>query len=132
MRIALVGAEDEVVVLTSTVKPNFGHLKAEINLTDYSVDDKINIEDFPDQPTFSAAAWKTNPVTFSGVLDAIHEGLKAGDAHVAIYQMRVLGSTNANNNPKGKALERDTGILQGLRATSVKEFLDQAEAGENK
>lgn len=53
MRVALVGAgevglrlatefcksEDEVVVLTSTVKSKFGHLKAEINLTDYSVDD---------------------------------------------------------------------------------------------
>jgi nucleoside-diphosphate-sugar epimerase len=307
MRIALVGAgevglrlatefcksEDEVVVLTSTMKPNFGHLKAEINLTDYSVDDltknlddcdavvstlsgpsefyisahsnileachqsrrckhfipsewNINIEDFPDQPMFSAAthevvrsklrsqndtkwtmichgwfmeyvlspernplreiglawamnhgtkvfdmyadglqkvtltstadaaravlavlrdsistgadlppvthlagqtltyrdlfelirtrdpAWKSNPVTFSEVLDAIHEGLKAGDAHVAIHQMRVLGFTNANHNPKGKALEWGMGVLQGLRATSVKEFLDQAEAGENK
>ena len=32
-------SEDEVVVLTSTVKPSFGHLKAKINFTYYSVDD---------------------------------------------------------------------------------------------
>ncbi|KAJ5485753.1 hypothetical protein N7530_000053 [Penicillium desertorum] len=307
MKIALIGAgevalclatefcksEDEVVVLTSTVKPSLKDLKAEIRLTDYSVENlkknlddcdavvstlsgpnefyisahsnileacrqsrkckhfipsewNINIEDFPDQPMFSAAthevvrnklrsqndikwtmichgwfmeyllptkknplreiglawamnhgtkvfdmyadglqkvtltstadaaravlavlrdsintgadlppvthlagqtltyrdlfqlirtrdpAWKSNPVTFVEVLTAIHEGLKANDALVAIHQMRIMGFTNANHNPKGKALEWGTGILQGLRATSVEEFLDQSEAGEDK
>ncbi|CAG8907855.1 unnamed protein product [Penicillium egyptiacum] len=282
-------SEDEVVVLTGTVKPSFKNLKAEIRLTNYSVDDlkknlddcdaivstlsgpdefyisahsnileacrqsrrckhfipsewNINIEDFPDQPMFSAAthevvrkklrsqhdikwtmichgwfmeyilspeknplreiglawvmnhgtkvfdmyadglqkvtltstadtaravlavlrdsintaadlppvthlagqtltyrdlfqlirtrdpAWKSSPVTFSEVLNAIHEGLKANDALVAVHQMRIMGFTNANNNPKGKALEWGTGVLAGLRATGVQEFLDQAQA----
>lgn len=307
MKIALAGAgevglclatefcesEDEVVVLTGTVKPSLEHLKAEIRLTDYTVSDlkkrlddcdavvstlsgpsgfyisahsnileacsqscrckhfipsewNINIEDFPDQPMFSAAthevvrnklrsqrdikwtmichgwfmeyvlppeknplreiglawamnhgtkifdmygdglqkvtltstadaaravlavlrdsintgtdlppvthlagqtltyrelfqliktrdpAWKSNPVTFSEVLNAIYEGLQLNDPGVAVHQMRILGFTNANHNPKEKALEWGTGVLQGMHATSVKEFLDQAEAGKNK
>lgn len=60
MKIALVGAgevglclvtefcksEDKVVVLTSTVKPSLKDLKAEIRLTDYSVDDlKKSLDD---------------------------------------------------------------------------------------
>jgi hypothetical protein len=65
------------------------------------------------------------------VHNAIHEGLKAKDVLVAIHQMRILGFTNANHNPKGKALEWDTGVLQGLRATSVEELLDQSEVSEN-
>ncbi|RJE19905.1 hypothetical protein PHISCL_07753 [Aspergillus sclerotialis] len=307
MKIALAGAgevglclateffksEDEVVVLTSTVKPSFEHLNAENRLTDYSVDDlreklddcdaivstlsgpdefyisthsnileactqsrkckhfipsewNINLADFPDQPMFSAAthevvrnklrsqnsvkwtmichgwfmeyvlpkeknplreiglawamnhstkvfdmyadglqkvtltstadtaravlavlrnsinsgaglspttllagqtltyqelfqlvkardpAWKSNPVAFSEVIGDIFEGLNAKDPGVAIHQMRILGFTNANHNPRGKALEWGTGVLQGLRATTVEEFLDLAEARKGK
>ncbi|KAJ8103437.1 hypothetical protein POJ06DRAFT_279230 [Lipomyces tetrasporus] len=77
-------------------------------------------------------AWKSNLVTFSEVLGDIYEGLKANDPGVAVHQMRILGFTNANHNPKGKALEWGTGVLQGLRATTVEEFLDQAEAGKGK
>jgi len=77
-------------------------------------------------------AWKSNPVAFSEVLGDIFEGLKANDPGVAVHQMRILGYTNANHNPKGKALEWGTGVLQGLRATTVEEFLDQAEAGKGK
>ncbi|KAK9237788.1 hypothetical protein V1525DRAFT_402924 [Lipomyces kononenkoae] len=77
-------------------------------------------------------AWKSNPVTFSEVLGDIFEGLKGNDPGVAVHQMRILGFTNANHNPKGKALEWGTGVLQGLRATTVEEFLDQAEAGKCK
>ncbi|KAF7595975.1 hypothetical protein BBP40_004121 [Aspergillus hancockii] len=275
MKIALAGAgqvgiclatefcksEDEVIVLTSTFTPSLNDLKAEIRLTDYSVEDlkrklndydavvstlsgpndfyisahsnileacgqsrrckhfipsewNINLDDFPDQPMFSAAthevirnklrsqrgvkwtmvslvfdmyadgsqkitftstadtaravlavlrnsinngadlspvtflagqtltyrelfqliksrdsAWKANPVTFSEVLGDIIQGLQANDPWVAIHQMRILGFTNANHNPKGKALEWGTGVLQELQATTVEEFLDQAEAG---
>jgi hypothetical protein len=39
--------------------------------------------------------------------------------------MRILRFTNANHNPKAKALEWGTGVLQGLRATTMEEFLDQ-------
>ncbi|GIC92831.1 uncharacterized protein Aud_009304 [Aspergillus udagawae] len=78
------------------------------------------------------SSWKSNPVTFSEVLGNIIEGLKANDPWVAVHQMRILGFTNANHNPKGKALEWGTGVLQGLRATTVEEFLDQAGAGKSK
>ncbi|KAL4772018.1 hypothetical protein BDW60DRAFT_216746 [Aspergillus nidulans var. acristatus] len=75
------------------------------------------------------SAWKSSPVTFSEVLGDIIQGLQANDPWVAVHQMRILGFTNANHNPKGKALEFGTGVLQGLRPTTVEEFLDQAEAG---
>ncbi|KAL4919653.1 hypothetical protein BDW62DRAFT_216802 [Aspergillus aurantiobrunneus] len=73
-------------------------------------------------------AWRSNPVTFSEVLAAIHDGLNRNDPWVAIHQMRILGFTNANHNPEGKALKWGTGILQGLAGTTIEEFLDQAEA----
>lgn len=73
-------------------------------------------------------AWRPRPVTLSEVLGDIYEGLKANDPLVAVHQMRVLGFTNANHNPEAKSLEWGTGVLQGLRATSVEEFLDQGEA----
>ncbi|KAL2858979.1 hypothetical protein BJX68DRAFT_262498 [Aspergillus pseudodeflectus] len=303
MKIALAGAgqvglllatefcksEDEVVVLTRTLKPSLEHLKVEIRLTDYSVDDlksklddcdavvstlsggdefyisahsnileacsqsrrckhfipsewNINLDDFPDQPMFSAAthevirrklrsqqgvkwtmichgwfmeyvlpteknplreiglawamnhstkvfdmyadgsqkvtltstadtaravlavlrnsinngaelppitllagqsltyrelfqliqsrdpAWTSRQVTFSEVLGDIYEGLKANDPSVAVHQLRILGFTNANHNPEAKALKWGTGVLHGLRATTIEEFLNQAEA----
>lgn len=78
------------------------------------------------------SSWKSNPVTFSEVLGDIMEGLKANDPGVAVHQLRILGFTNANHNPKGKTLEWGTGVLQGLRATTVEEFLDQTEAGRSK
>lgn len=69
-------------------------------------------------------SWKPNPVTLSEVLDLIHKGL---ESDVAVHQMRIMGFTNANHNPKEKVLEWGTGILQGLRATSVEELLNQAQ-----
>jgi len=77
-------------------------------------------------------AWRSNQVTFSEVLGDIFEGLKANNPEVAYHQLRILGFTNANHNPKEKALEWETGVLQGLHATTVEEFLDQAEASKGK
>jgi hypothetical protein len=72
-------------------------------------------------------AWTSRPVTLSEVLGDIVEGLKAIDPSVAFHQMRILGFTKANHNPNAKALEWGTGVLQGLRATTMEEFLDQAQ-----
>ncbi|KAJ6099134.1 hypothetical protein N7467_000669 [Penicillium canescens] len=76
------------------------------------------------------ATWKSNPVTISEVLDSIHKGLESNDAGVAVHQMRILGFTNANHNPKEKVLNWGTGVLRGLCATTVDDFLNQSEVGQ--
>jgi nucleoside-diphosphate-sugar epimerase len=73
-------------------------------------------------------AWKSRSVNLSEVLSDIFEGLKTNDPSVDVHQMRVLGFTNANHNCEAKSLKWGTGVLHGLRATTVIEFLDQAEA----
>ncbi|CEN61913.1 hypothetical protein ASPCAL08558 [Aspergillus calidoustus] len=237
MKIALAGAgqvglllatefcksEDEVVVLTRTLKPSLEHLKVEIRLTDYYVDDlksklddcdagvkwtmichgwfmeyvlpteknplreiglawamdhstkvfdmyadgsqKVTLTSTADTARAVLAvlrnsinndaelppitllagqsltyrelfqliqsrdpAWTSRQVTFSEVLGDIYEGLKANDPSVAVHQLRILGFTNGNHNPEVKALKWGTGVLDGLRATTIEEFLNQAEA----
>ncbi|KAI9038567.1 uncharacterized protein KD926_010612 [Aspergillus affinis] len=76
-------------------------------------------------------AWESNPVTFSEVLRDIVESKENGPG-LPFHQMRILGFTNANHNPREEALEWGTGVLQGLRATPVKEFLDQSEASKDR
>ncbi|KAI9042362.1 uncharacterized protein KD926_005657 [Aspergillus affinis] len=50
-------------------------------------------------------AWELNPVALSEVLRDILEGYKENGPGLAIHQMRILGFTNANHNPREKALE---------------------------
>ncbi|KAH6986440.1 hypothetical protein BKA56DRAFT_480770 [Ilyonectria sp. MPI-CAGE-AT-0026] len=70
--------------------------------------------------------WTSRPVTFAEVLDAIVKGLGANDPGVAVHQMRIMGFTNANHCPEDRVLKWGKGVLEGLSAITVEDFLNEA------
>ncbi|KAE8368026.1 hypothetical protein BDV27DRAFT_168628 [Aspergillus caelatus] len=70
-------------------------------------------------------SWTLKKLPFAEVIERITSGKLAGE-DVDLEYFRLMGFTNCNRVPEDRALTWGTGLLEGLRARGVEEFLDEA------
>ncbi|KAF7586359.1 hypothetical protein BBP40_009025 [Aspergillus hancockii] len=74
-------------------------------------------------------AWQVRRLPFAEVIQRITSGKLVGEG-IELEYFRLMGFTNCNQVPADRALTWGTGMLEGLRARGVEEFLDEARRDE--
>ncbi|KAB8078763.1 hypothetical protein BDV29DRAFT_165733 [Aspergillus leporis] len=74
-------------------------------------------------------SWALKKLPLAVVIERITSGNLAGE-DLDLEYFRLMGFTNCNQVPEDRALTWGTGMLEGLRARGVEEFLDEASMNE--